>query len=266
MNSNIHQGLKRTWLGLTVSFVFLLVFTEALPWGHQMDMWVSHALFNDATGQFLYNHDTSWVEVVLHIWFKNLLLLIPAYALLQVLVGFWLKRQHGFNNIQQEVWRRWLAALLAALLSMLLVTYLKKWTNQACPWSLIDFAGKWPYTDLFAVKPWGNSDMACWPAGHASGGFILLSFAFVGGWPPNVWNARLASSQIQPPSFLSAHAFVWYAVVLGMLLGLARVAQGAHFFSHQFWSLWWVVLANMVFVQTGLIKSRWLAPLFSADK
>ena len=110
MNSNIYQGLKRVWLGLAASFVFLLLFTEVLPWGHQMDMWVSHALFNSTTGQFLYNHDTSWVEVVLHIWFKNALLLIPVYALLQVLLGLWLKRRNGFNGIQQEVWRRWLAA------------------------------------------------------------------------------------------------------------------------------------------------------------
>lgn len=47
MNSNIHQGLKRVWFGLVISFVFLLVFTEVLPWGHQMDMWVSHALFGE---------------------------------------------------------------------------------------------------------------------------------------------------------------------------------------------------------------------------
>lgn len=263
MNSNINQGLKRIWLGLACSFIFLLLFTEILPWGHQLDMWLSHHLFDSAAGQFLYNHDTSWVEVVLHIWFKNILLLIPAYALLQVLVGFWFKRRYGLNDIQQEVWRRWAAGLLAALLSMLLVTYLKKWTNQACPWSLIDFAGKWPYTDLFAAKPWGNSDMACWPAGHASGGFILLSFAFIGGWPPNMWDKRLQYSAVSMPKALSSRAFVWYALILGNVLGLARVAQGAHFFSHQFWAMWWIVLANMVFVRVGLIKPQWLATLFN---
>ena len=105
--------------------------------------------------------------------------------------------------------------------------------------------------------------MACWPAGHASGGFILLSFAFIGGWPPSVWNPQLRLGAVKSPNFLSARAFVWYAVVLGMVLGFARVSQGAHFFSHQFWALWWVVLANMVFVKTGLIQSRWLASLFS---
>lgn len=262
----IQRGIRQLWLFVWVTFAFLLVFTEILPWGHELDMLVSNAFYDSNVGRFVFDHDTSWVEVVLHDWFKNALLIIPVYALIQVGFGFWLKRKQGLSGFQAQVWRRWCGALLAALACMLLIVYLKKWTNQACPWSLQDFGGKWPYSELLKSKPWGSADMQCWPAGHASGGFILLSFAFVGGWQANMWDARLESGLVDMPSWLSAKSFVVYAIVLGMILGLGRVSQGAHFFSHQFWALWWVFFANMVFVKLGLIKSSWLEPLFAKSR
>lgn len=258
----LKQNIRQLWLLVWLSFAFLLVFTEILPIGHELDMAISNAFYDSRVGAFIFDHDTSWVEVVLHKWFKNLLLVIPVYALIQVVYGYWMKRQTGLNGFQLDVWQRWCRALMSALLCMLLIVYLKKWTNQACPWSLLDFGGKWPYSELFMPKPWGSANMQCWPAGHASGGFILLSFAFVGGWQANIWDARLRTSAIQMPAWLNAKAFVMYAIVLGMILGLGRVSQGAHFFSHQFWALWWVLFANLVFVKIGLIKPIWMASLF----
>ncbi|TDR32399.1 phosphatase PAP2 family protein [Hydromonas duriensis] len=256
--AHISKTLKQIWLGLFLSFIFLTVFTFILPQGHALDMWISQGLYNASTGEFLFNNDTSWVEVLLHDWAKNALLLMPVYALVQVLVGYWVKRVRGLTPTQYDAWQRWAALLFAAVLSMLLITYLKKWSNQTCPWSLVDFGGEWPYADFFTVKPWGDDKQSCWPAGHASGGFILLSLAFVGGWPPNMWNVRLRTQAVAAPKGLGARAFVWYALVIGTVLGFARVSQGAHFFSHQFWSLWWIVLANMLFLKMGLFKIRWL--------
>lgn len=57
--------------------------------------------------------------------------------------------------------------------------------------------------------------------------------------------------------WLSAGAFAAYGVVLSMVLGFSQVMRGAHFISHQIWSLWIVLVFNMLFVQLGVIKTRW---------
>lgn len=253
--------LRRLWWGLLLSLLALLLFTEILPWGHRLDMLISDALYQRDGHRFYFNQNNGWVERVMHVGFRNALLLIPAYSLIQVLYGGWRWRRNALNGFQNAVWRRWCSALLAVLLLEVLVFCLKRWSNQACPWSLTDFGGIWPYTDLFATKPWGAAQMACWPAGHATGGFSLVIFYFIAGWPPNVWDARLHAGSIVMPQWLGPRAFLIYAVLLGSVLGVSRVAQGAHFFTHQLWALWWVVCACAFFVQTRII--HWADP--SAD-
>lgn len=252
MRGRASDRLKRLWWGLLLSFVVLLVCTELLPWGHRLDMWMSHALYNQERHQFYFSPNNGWVERVVHVGFRNLLLLIPLYSLIQLVFGWILWRRHGLNTFQRSVWQRWARALVAVAALEVLVFCLKRWSNQACPWSLTDFGGAWPYTDLLALKPWGAAQMACWPAGHATGGFSLLIFCFMGGWPPNVWDARLRSGSVVTPCYLRPRAFLIYGVLLGSVLGVFRVAQGAHFLTHQMWALWWVVWANAVLAQLGL--------------
>ena len=266
VNLNSQQAFQRLCWGVVWAGATLFMWSEVTPLGHFFDALLSAALFNRGSGQFILGSEGggSWTEVWLHVRLKNALLLIPAFAAIQVLVGFWLNLRGDLNvtqNVtQREAWLRWCSVLACIVLSVIWVNLLKKWTNQACPWSLVDYGGPWAYVDFFAAKPWGAAAMQCWPAGHAFGGFSLLCLAFVGGWPANVWQTKVWQTATKPqPAWLSARAWVIYALILGTIMGLARVGQGAHFISHQFWSLWWVVALYTVFTYVGLIQRRWLA-------
>ena len=64
--------------------------------------------------------------------------------------------------------------------------------------------------------------------GRYLGIYALLAFALAGGVPGT--RSR----------WLGARAFVAYALLLGTAIGFVRMAQGAHFLSHLFWSAWMV--------------------------
>lgn len=243
---------KRIWLGLLVTGSFLLWFTEISPMGHAFDVAFSNLLFNQSTQTFALPH-SGWVERIGHNWMQQLLRLILVFALIQLVYAGYLKISNRFDTKHVDAFRRWLALFVACVLVSLLIQQIKKSTNIACPWNLSQFGGSWLYAGLFDAKPWGVHKMACWPAGFGASGFTLLSFAFVGGWPPSLW--RLQRPQ---PSYLSRKSFVWYALIAGTLFGAVRILQGGHFLSHQLWALWWVVFLHMILYQVKLFKKQWL--------
>ena len=119
--------------------------------------------------------------------------------------------------------RRWLVASI--WLAVLVVVGIKGVSTTACPWDLAEFGGNLPYVSHWS---WAAGDALqaraghCFPAGHASTAFAFLAVP--------VWlKAR------QP-----ARARRWLVGVLcvGMVLGLAQQARGAHFLSHTLWSAW----------------------------
>ena len=178
------------------------------------------------------------------------------WALLQIIYGLVLRHQNRLAGIRRDEWLRWCAIFFIGLLTPVLLSVLKKWTNQACPWSLSDFGGTLPYVHLLDPRPWAARSQACWPAGHAAVGLSMLVVSFVGGWPRALWRDEVTLAAPRSP-WLSAGAFAAYAVVLSMVLGFSQVMRGAHFISHQVWSLWIVLVFNMLFVQLGVIKTRW---------
>lgn len=243
---------RRIWWGLLISGIFLLVFTEWLPVGHQIDAYISHFFFNETTHQFWLAHE-GWTEKILHDWIQDGLRIVALYALIQVLYGYYQKRKNALNAQQIDALKRWVAFFVTSLVVTVLITQLKKWTNIACPWNLSEFSGQWAYAGLFDKRPWARGEMACWPAGYGAAGFTLLSLVFVGGWPMTLWSKTYRRSK-----WLSAHAFWYYGLIAGMLFGGIRILQGGHFVSHQLWALWWVILANMILLKVGLFKADWL--------
>ncbi len=62
----------------------------------------------------------------------------------------------------------------------------------------------------------------CFPAGHASGGFYLFA-----------WAVAIAGFSSSLARFVAVAG-----LISGLVMGLTRVAQGAHFLSHVLWSAW----------------------------
>ena len=118
---------------------------------------------------------------------------------------------------------------LALALAPAAVAALKLLSDRHCPWDVVQFGGFAPYLPLLDSAPTGLRPGHCFPAGHATTGFSLMAFHFVG------W------SSAQP-------GMSWTGLTAGLAaglgLGFGRMAQGAHFLSHVLWSglVCWIVL------------------------
>jgi len=117
-------------------------------------------------------------------------------------------------------WRRPLAyLLLATAAAALLVGWMKSWTDMDCPWDILGYGGTRPYHGLFAPRTGPRG--ACFPAAHASAGYcwMALYFFFLATRPRLRWLG------------------LGVGLALGLLLGLTQQMRGAHFLSHDLWSL-----------------------------
>lgn len=70
----------------------------------------------------------------------------------------------------------------------------------------------------------------CFPGGHASTGFSLLSGFFV---------FRKSHTKL-------AYFFLFIGLVLGFIMGWGQMMRGAHFLSHNLWTAWVIFAFNLV--------------------
>lgn len=86
-----------------------------------------------------------------------------------------------------------------------------------CPKNLNIFDGAYPHTcvwEKYTAKECHLEKQKCWPAGHASGGFALLSLAFLFHSRKN----KIAAAIM--------------AMVIGWSMGSYKMLIGDHFLSH----------------------------------
>ncbi|WKE65432.1 phosphatase PAP2 family protein [Gallaecimonas kandeliae] len=136
-------------------------------------------------------------------------------------------------NWKKPSGRRWRYLALTVPLILLAVGALKHLTNMDCPWSLAQFGGDRPFIGLFDSRPAGLPHSQCFPAGHASGGYawLALYFAIPG---RRKW-------ALLPGLFL------------GLSFGIAQQLRGAHFLSHDVWTV-------MLSLTLSYLMARWLLP------
>lgn len=114
-------------------------------------------------------------------------------------------------------WRRPLAYLAtASAASAGVVAWIKTWSNIDCPWDLARYGGSHAWLGLFHARPatWGRG--ICFPAGHASAGYMWVALFFFLAQVRPAWRGRGLA----------------VAVVAGLLFGGAQQLRGAHFLSH----------------------------------
>lgn len=119
--------------------------------------------------------------------------------------------------------------LLGSLPSPAIVALLKSTTHIYIPWKLEMFGGDKPYVRLFDAAPEGLSAGHAFPGGHSSGGFAFVSLYFL-------------LSVYRPQYRYYGLAF---GLGLGFLFALTQEIRGAHFLSHDLFSLvicWYVAL------------------------
>ena len=233
---------KGFWLfnlaGLCASALALRLYW---PVGGALDHWLIEP-WMASDGSFPLKQDW-WLVKIAHGHVKHVIIAVIIIWLLQFIGSFY-----------RPAWRslRWRNGymLLAILFSTTLVGILKAHSVHACPWSLTE-----PTSTGFIWLDHLAKPGKCFPGGHAATGFALLAAFFA------LW--------------LQRQRLAWFylgaALVLGLGMGWTQMMRGAHFFSHNLWTLWfsWLVNVSLLagYVLYVFVKNRstQALPAFSAS-
>lgn len=193
------------------------------------DFWVSQYFFDPVTRTFPLEHNHR-----LFFWGHTVLKKISVIIWL-LSIGL------AVASIRLKALRQWRRALLLFIVMggcvSLVVQSLKGSSIHACPYDLAMYGGKDFWFPLFDTITMAVHKGRCWPGGHASAGFVLIAGYF--------------ALREQAPSW--ARGILIGSLVLGAVMSAVQVVRGAHFVSHNLWSLWfsWAVCATISMLIEG---------------
>lgn len=168
--------------------------------------------FFDPVARVFAARDSAMLEAFGHRTAKSAVLLLWLVLLAAAVTATCLQR---FARSRAALWTT--VAAMASGPSV--VRGLKELNSYHCPWDLKRFGG---LADAAAgwFVPAGEVGR-CFPGGHAAGGFSLVALAFAGlaFGRRRLWLGGLAATLLAGPAFSAV-----------------RIAQGAHFLSHNLWS------------------------------
>jgi len=177
-----------------------------------LDLRIQDLFYDPVTRTFPIRVHT-WFETVFHDFGRILVILLGVALVAAVLWSF-----------RRPALRRWRRGFLYAALCLaagpVAVAQLKHNSAIHCPNDLEIYGGDQPYVRIFDPVPAGLERGHCWPGGHSSGGFAMMSLYFV---------FRRARPRL-------ARAWLGGGFLYGFGLGLSRVVQGSHFVSHNLWA------------------------------
>lgn len=189
---------------LIVSGVFFLWFAREETLDHALTtMW-----FDPVSHSFPLQNNR-WLELINHQLLKY------------VVIGL------GVGLLATGLVKRRMQLVSSALLFGLgaaVVGALKSFSLHSCPWDLVEYGGKAIGYPLLGAVSFFSGPGHCFPGGHASSGFGLMALFFL----------------LYPTKRRIAWWALGFAIIMGLGMGYGQVMRGAHFFSHNLWTGWWV--------------------------
>lgn len=197
----------------------------------RVDFAIANLFFDPARAGF-YLRDAYWLSTVAHDALKWFALAIWVTMLGLAVASLWIPR---LQSVRANAW--WFCG--TSLAAVVLVAWLKSQNAHACPWDIDLFGGIRPWYPLLDAAPTDRPGR-CWPGGHAAGGFALLAGYYM-------WRDSQRSL---------ARFWLALSLALGAVMSAAQIARGAHFLSHNLWTLWWCVLvcASFYSIRRGLSR------------
>jgi membrane-associated PAP2 superfamily phosphatase len=191
-------------------FIFVLAVTCFELGG--VDIWLADRLYALEGGTWALKN--AWItSAIIHQTGKKLSLLIAATILVTLIFSYISKYLHQY--------RRELAyLLLAAGGGSVLISILKSISHVSCAWDFSRYGGTEEYTSVY-TQILNMSGENCFPAGHASGGYAWLAFYFLGVYKQSNWR----------------WAGLCFALGVGLVFGISQQLRGAHFITHDLWTL-----------------------------
>ena len=188
----------------------LLLFSIIFFGLSDFDIYVQDIFYDTDTQSWILDRNLQPWKFIFYDGIKKLIIAVGVMFLL-VLVFF------SRSRIIKEYRQGMVIVVLSAILIPAFAGFLKKNTNMPCPKHEIHYNGEMIRTAVWERYPQPYKQMkklACWPAGHASGGFALLSLFFLF---KTKRNRILALSS---------------ALVIGWSMGIYKMLIGDHFLSH----------------------------------
>jgi membrane-associated PAP2 superfamily phosphatase len=220
--------LKRLTIIIVLS-IGLLVLSEQT----EFDVWIMTFVYDPNISGFPFKGNW-WLKDFLHDGGRRGIFTVALICLIWLIISL--------------VWRpsrkyRVPSALL--LISMIFTTAsvatIKYSSDIHCPYDLLEYGGRYQRTGLVEYATASQTSGRCWPGGHASAGFCLWAFYFVGLIYWRRW--------IQ-------WAF-WIPLFVGIFFGSVQILRGAHFFTHTLWTGLLVWSINVfLFTFVALISDR----------
>lgn len=212
--------------------LFLLLVTCWVFEATTLDMAIQDRFYDVDVQQWLLDRD----DKILKFFFYDMMKIF--YALFMVAIAAILIFFRNRKYI--EPYRKGLViVLLSTLMVPLTIGALKAVTNTPCPRDITRFGGSYPYVTVFESYPDDfktKGKVACFPAGHASGGFALMALFFLFKHPHN------------------QKIVIAMAATTGWVMGAYKMLIGDHFLSHTLVSMelaWLVIILISCLVKPG---------------
>ena len=188
----------------------VLIFSIVFFAQTDVDIWVQDLFFDKFEHQWILDSNLQPYKFIFYDGLKRFLILIAVGILLSLIF------------LRKKAWvkayrRGMIVVVLSAILVPVVVGALKKTTNMPCPKNEIHYGGVYPKVKVWEHYPKSfhqEGTSKCWPAGHASGGFALLSLWFL-------FKSRR-----------NKHLALVTALTVGWSMGLYKMLVGDHFLSH----------------------------------
>ena len=223
-------------LSLRIQFLLtclLLMFTIILFEMTPIDLMVQENFYNFSDQQWVIDRHQSMLKFIFYDGIKKLIIAF-VLGLLVLLIVF-------RNHPRLKPYMKGLIIVIVSCVSVAVsINYLKSISNTACPKHIKYFHGEFPYIkvlDEYADN--AREPFKCWPAGHASGGFALLSLFFLF----HTRRAKIIS--------------LVTSLFLGWSMGLYKMLIGDHFLSHTIIAMlmtWLIILLVVSLVETVCLK------------
>lgn len=194
-----------------IAFTGFILLATTLFFGlSNADIWVQSHFYNPITHQWILDTNNTVLKFIFYDGIKRLLIIIAVLFLFVLILGWkkqWMKSYR----------RGLIIVVLSSIAVPLVVGSLKAVTNMPCPKNIEIFGGAYPHTcvwEKYTAKECHLEKQKCWPAGHASGGFALLSLIFL-------FHSR---------RYKIVSGIV--AIIIGVSMGSYKMLIGDHFLSH----------------------------------
>lgn len=228
--------LRFWWQHLRVPLMVFLLLASLLATS-RADLAIADALFFDPAHMRWVGAHSWWSNELLHTggrWFIRAL--VAAALLLWTGAGV----HDGLRGLRRPA----AYFVVSVILSVGTVGLLKMLTHVDCPWDLAHYGGRFPFVGLFghrldALRPDSLPRARCFPAAHAGSGYALLALYFA----------------LRERSIVLARLGLGCGLVTGLIFGIAQQSRGAHFVSHDLWSVF-LVWAISLSVYTFAFKAR----------